>query len=171
MVITYNIVLFYLDGYTKIFRGVINILKITKIKKLALVMSLISVISVGCAVKNNSNKGERNDKDLVQEEIVNIEEDLVDSVIEQPQYTDGEYTGEYKAIGVKVTIKDGKIFNIDITKNKQTPGYYEAVFMKLPKEIIEKQTIVVDGVTGSTSTSTNLKEAVSDALEKAKINE
>lgn len=162
MGISYNIVLCYLDVYIKIFRGVVNIFKITKMKKLALVVSLISVISVGCTVENNSN---------TEKEDIHVEENLTESIIEESLYMDGEYTGEHKAISVKVTIKDGKIFNIDITKNKQTPGYYEAVFMKLPKEIIEKQTTIVDGVTGSTSTSTNLKEAVSAALEKGKINE
>ncbi|GAA0178319.1 hypothetical protein SH2C18_13920 [Clostridium sediminicola] len=156
-----------------------------KLKRIGLLISFLILLSAGCTSQQNTvekaeNKEEPVNETVLQEENKTIEsgestdeeissdsEDSIDDV-EKGIYKDGVYEGVHKSIGVNVTIEKSKISNIEITKNKQTKGYYEEVFRRLPKEIIEKQSIDVEGVSGSTSTSKNLKEAINIALSKAK---
>ncbi|SHH93362.1 FMN-binding protein [Clostridium grantii] len=158
--------------------------KIDKIVVIKVLMLIMLLVSAGITLKNITTKGKIEDSSIKEknnvEEIVNVnisiqeteqevkeEEQII--IIEKKIYNDGVYSGEYKAIAVNCIVENGEIASIEITKNKQTPGYYEEVIRKIPKEIIEKQSIEVDGVTGCTSSSNNLKEAINKALEKAKI--
>jgi uncharacterized protein with FMN-binding domain len=158
--------------------------KIDKIAVIKVLMLIMLLVSVGITAKNittkekieESNIKENNNVEEIVNEDISIEETKQEVKeekqiikIEKKIYNDGSYSGEYKAIEVNCTVKNGEITSIEITKNKQTPGYYEEVIREIPKEIIEKQSTEVDGVTGCTSSSNNLKEAVNKALEKAKI--
>ena len=83
---------------------------------------------------------------------------------------DGEYEGTAKGYGgditVKVTIKDGKISDIKVVSQNETPGYYENGVKVLDK-IIKANSTEVDSIAGATVTSDALKLAVQRALVKA----
>ncbi|MDD7793612.1 FMN-binding protein [Clostridium sp. 'White wine YQ'] len=87
------------------------------------------------------------------------------------KYKDGTYIGTgsgYRPrLQVAVTIKDGKISNIEIGSNNETPRFAARPFNIVPSEIIEAQSTDVDGVSGATRSSNGIKEAVEDALSQA----
>jgi Polyferredoxin len=91
---------------------------------------------------------------------------------EGKQYKDGIYTGigqgKNPDLKVSVTVKDGKIANVEIVSNNETNG--KAALNTVPKEIIEKQSTEVDVVSGATMTSKGIMEAVNNALSQAEIN-
>lgn len=86
-------------------------------------------------------------------------------------YTPGTYDGEAKGYGgqikVQVKVSESKIEEINVLENKETNYVGTIAFDKLPKEIIEKQSVGIDSVAGATSTSAGLKMAIRSALEKA----
>ena len=89
-------------------------------------------------------------------------------------YKDGTYTGS--ATGFKrgttklsVTIKDGKITNIDTISNGDTPKYYQRAEGTMFDKIISSQSTSVDTVSGATFTSNGIINAVKAALEEASI--
>lgn len=89
------------------------------------------------------------------------------------KYKDGTYYGTGVGFNgnltVKVTIKNGKITNIDIVKTGDGDEYI-AKAKELLKSIYAKQNTNVDTVSGATYSSNGLIEAVSNALSKAVIN-
>lgn len=83
---------------------------------------------------------------------------------------DGEYEGTARGyisyITIRVTIKDGKIADIKVIQEDETPEYFnEAV--KVLNSIISANSTDVDSISGATVSSDALKEAVEDALQKA----
>lgn len=89
------------------------------------------------------------------------------------KYKDGTYYGTGVGFNgnltVKVTIKNGKITNIDIVKTGDGDEYI-AKAKELLKSIYAKQNTNVDTVSGATYSSNGIIEAVSNALSKAVIN-
>lgn len=89
------------------------------------------------------------------------------------KYKDGTYYGTGVGFNgnltVKVTIKNGKITNIDIVKTGDGDEYI-AKAKELLKSIYAKQNTNVDTVSGATYSSNGLIEAVSNALSKAVVN-
>lgn len=89
------------------------------------------------------------------------------------KYKDGTYYGTGVGFNgnltVKVTIKNGKITNIDIVKTGDG-DHYIAKAKELLKSIYAKQNTNVDTVSGATYSSNGLIEAVSNALSKAVVN-
>lgn len=89
------------------------------------------------------------------------------------KYKDGTYYGTGVGFNgnltVKVTIKNGKITNIDIVKTSDGDEYISKA-KGLLKSIYAKQNTNVDTVSGATYSSNGLIEAVSNALSKAVIN-
>ncbi len=92
---------------------------------------------------------------------------------QEQKYKDGVYTGIGRGyrpnLEVEVTIKDGKIEDIQIASNNETPRFAEQPFSIVPNEIIQAQSTKVDGVSGATRSSNGIKQAVEDALSKAKM--
>lgn len=84
-------------------------------------------------------------------------------------------SGTYETVGkgnngpvtVQTTIKDGKISEIKVVKNSETPMIGETAIKVLPPKIIESQSLTVDNVAGASNTSKAIKTAVSEALKKA----
>jgi uncharacterized protein with FMN-binding domain len=80
--------------------------------------------------------------------------------------SDGIYNGKYEAgrwtNEVKVSVKDGKITAIDVVEDVifPKPEWTKALF----NNIIEKQSIDVDVVSGSTVTSKAYMKSIEDAL-------
>jgi uncharacterized protein with FMN-binding domain len=85
-------------------------------------------------------------------------------------YQDGIYygtgTGFQGDIKVKVTIKKGKITDMEIVKSQDGASYLERASALLSK-MIKKQSTDVDVVSGATYSSNGLIDAVSSALRKA----
>lgn len=82
-----------------------------------------------------------------------------------------QYLGYSKAgmgdeLVVRVTVDTNKsIKNIEVLKESETEQGSEAL-LKLPKEMIAKNTYEVDAVSGASATSNALRDAVKDALSK-----
>ncbi|MCI8514332.1 MAG: FMN-binding protein [Lachnospiraceae bacterium] len=90
-------------------------------------------------------------------------------------YTDGTYTAEAVGaseagsgtVAVTVTIKGGKIEDVDINAPKDQASLGAQAIKKLPDKIKEAQSVEVDKVSGATHTSDAIIEAVADCLEQA----
>lgn len=102
---------------------------------------------------------------------------------------DGTYEGAFKGmnddIKVEVTLKDKSIESIEVVEHSETPGIggelkdidgnIKEVGLKIPvvdipKEIVEKQSLKVDNITGATASSVAVKKAVENALKEAGAN-
>ena len=82
-------------------------------------------------------------------------------------YVDGIYKGKYSFVEVQVTIKNGDMSDIQILHHGGGGKKYADMVAPLVDEIIRKQSIDVDTITGATVSSVNLRNAVENALEKA----
>ena len=93
------------------------------------------------------------------------------SVAEAGSWTDGTYTetaeGKKGDFEVTVTIEDGFISDIAVGDNEETPDRGGVAIEEIPAEMIEAQSVDVDGVSGATITSDALKDAVTRCLEDA----
>lgn len=88
-------------------------------------------------------------------------------------YKDGSYegispNGIHGEIAVTVSITGGKITDIKVTSHGETEGIGSLAVEQLPGKIVEAQSTEVDGVSGASVSSAAIKEAVNDALTKAK---
>ncbi|ATO49265.1 FMN-binding protein [Brevibacillus laterosporus] len=88
-------------------------------------------------------------------------------------FKDGTYEGAARGassdIKVAVEVKAGKIDAIKILEHEETQNLIEAVMENTIPEIIEKQsTEGVEAISGASKSSNAVKEAVNQALEKAK---
>lgn len=88
-----------------------------------------------------------------------------------PSYVDGTYTGEAEGFGgtvaVEVTVKDGKITGVEVTSAEKEDGAYLSMAKDVISEILEAQSADVDTVSGATFSSTAIRDASAQALEKA----
>ena len=70
---------------------------------------------------------------------------------------DGTFTGTGNGRGgqitAAVTFKGGKIADVKITKQTETVGVSDSALRILPKEIVEKNTLKLNAVSGATLTS------------------
>ncbi|WP_234121857.1 FMN-binding protein [Clostridium hydrogenum] len=87
------------------------------------------------------------------------------------KYKDGTYTGVGQGfrpnLKVSVTIKNGKIANIQMLSNEDTPQFFNSAASVVPSEIVQAQSTQVDAVSGATRSSNGIMMAVSDALSNA----
>lgn len=86
-------------------------------------------------------------------------------------FTPGTYKGTGDGNGgkftVDVTFSEDSIDEIVIGENKETEGIAKNAFDRIPKSIIENQSIGVDTVSGATITSKAILQAVEDAIVQA----
>ena len=87
-------------------------------------------------------------------------------------YNDGTYEGSARGyggnIGVKVTVEQDTITDINVTSAaSETPSYYNSAVAVIDS-ILTEQSADVDGVSGATYSSNGIKNAVKAALDKAK---
>jgi len=85
---------------------------------------------------------------------------------------DGEYTGEFPfrqryLYRVKVTVKSGRIANIEVLENGTENEYAEKGLGVIPR-ILRKQSPEVDAVSGATVSSKALMKCVEKALKKGR---
>lgn len=86
-------------------------------------------------------------------------------------YQDGVYAGEAEGFGgpisLEVTVEEGKITAIEILSAEKEYGAYFAMAQDVIPDIIEKQSADVDTISGATFSSTGIRDAARQALEKA----
>lgn len=86
---------------------------------------------------------------------------------------DGKFVGEAKGangpIKVEVTVKKDAIENIKVIESSETDGVSDLALKQIPDAIIKDQGLDVDAVTGASSTSKAVVDAVKNALEKSSV--
>ena len=94
-------------------------------------------------------------------------EQIDTSTVDISQVADGIYMGESETelvkVAVNVTVKDGKIENIDIFKHECGKGKPAE---RIIESIIQKNNVEVDAVSGATVSSRVIQDAVRTALRK-----
>lgn len=87
------------------------------------------------------------------------------------KYKDGVYTGTGTGFRpgdiLQVTIKGGKISNIEVVSSNDTLSFFGRAYSQVVPEILNQQTINVDTVSGATMSSDGIIQAVQNALNKA----
>lgn len=86
-------------------------------------------------------------------------------------YTPGVYNstvrGHQGDITVSVTTSEDSITDIKVDKQQESVGIGSIALERLPKLIVEKQSLGIDAITGATISSRALIQAVSDCVEQA----
>lgn len=87
------------------------------------------------------------------------------------EFADGTYTetakGKNGKFDVTVVIEDGRIAEVTIGDNNETPDKGGVAVDQLPQKIVDEQTYEVDVVSGATITSDGIKRAVKKCLQDA----
>lgn len=87
-------------------------------------------------------------------------------------YSDGVYSGVGVGfrgkIYVEVTIENDVITNVEVTQHQDDRKWYNRAYDTIRNRILESQSADVDLVSGATYTSEGIRDAVANALEKAK---
>lgn len=86
-------------------------------------------------------------------------------------YKDGTYTGEADGFGgtiqVEVKIEKNKIAEINVISAEKEDGAYLSMAKDIIPKIIDAQSADIDTISGATFSSTGIKNASEQALEKA----
>ncbi len=86
-------------------------------------------------------------------------------------YKDGPYTGEADGFGgtiqVEVKIEKSKIVEINVISAEKEDGAYLSMAKDIIPKIIDAQSADIDTISGATFSSTGIKNASEQALEKA----
>jgi len=72
--------------------------------------------------------------------------------------------GNNGAVELEIEFRNGKIFNITIISQNETPILSDGAFTEIPKMIIERQSVAVDAVSGATYTSNAIINGVIEAI-------
>lgn len=81
---------------------------------------------------------------------------------------DGKGNGRNGKIEVKLTVSNGEIKAIEVTKQSEDDEYYDGLEERMIPQIITKQSTEIDVVSGATESFDGIIAAVNDALSKAK---
>ena len=120
--------------------------------------SVKHVVITGCTVKGKVITKNKNTK-------------VSDKAETPSKLKDGTYEGSAEGysgkITVRIVIKDGKIADVKVISQTETPAYY-ALAESVLKKIVEKGSLEgVDAVSGATVTSDAIFKAIREALVKA----
>ncbi|WEV50400.1 FAD-binding protein [Lactobacillus sp. ESL0731] len=111
-----------------------------------------------------SNKQTVNVKDLLKSDIQQEEFPTAAN-----QYIGKSNQGMGDEIVVRVTTSNGKdLENIEVLKQAESDDYGLKAIKELPAKMVQEDSVDVDAVSGASNTSRGLKDAVKDALSKAK---
>lgn len=75
--------------------------------------------------------------------------------------------GKFADIPVDVTIQDGRITDIKVQFNRDTPDFYYYPSIKIPQIVTEYQTLNVDVISGATFSSRAIIRAITKCVEEA----
>ncbi len=128
-------------------------------KVVSLILALVMLISLAACAPKETEVPKEQDKPAEE------------AAISKGNLTPGTYNGEFQGMGgkvkVQVTVDKDKIIDIKVLDNYETPGVGTVAIEKLPKEIIERQTLEVDAISGVTLTSNAILASVEDCLKQA----
>ncbi|SNS59760.1 fumarate reductase flavoprotein subunit [Anaerovirgula multivorans] len=86
-------------------------------------------------------------------------------------FTAGTYIGTAAGhngdLKVEVTVDESSIKEIKILEHKESPGISDPAIERIPKAIVDDQSLAVDTISGATVTSNAVIEAVIDALKQS----
>lgn len=89
----------------------------------------------------------------------------------QAEVADGVFTGTGEGrvgpIAVEVAFEGGAIKSVTIGENQETEAIAQPVFDKVPQQIVENQSVVVDAMAGATMTLEGVVAAVKDCIVQA----
>ena len=80
---------------------------------------------------------------------------------------EGKAYGNNGCLTVEVNIKDNKITDIKTPGQRETKYLGDTAIREIGKDVLQYQTLNVDNIAGATVTSTALKTAIAQAIEKA----
>jgi uncharacterized protein with FMN-binding domain len=136
-----------------------------KVVNLLLVIGLVFSYNTVLASRQQSEEIARLQYELENAQL-NVEQEE-----EAGQYTDGTYTGSAQGFGgeieVEVNVESGKISTLTILSAKDEDTAYLDAAKGIIDTILENQSADVDTISGATFSSTGIKEATKQALEKA----
>lgn len=136
-------------------------------------MRLVSVlVIVGMILGYNSVLDAREKDEKIAKLNAQIEStDNTDDQEAKGSYQDGTYTGEADGFGgtveVEVKVKKQKITEVNVISAEKEDGSYLAMAKDIIPEILDAQSVEVDTISGATFSSTGIKNATKQALEKA----
>lgn len=84
----------------------------------------------------------------------------------QNQYLGVSHEGMGDQIKVRVTYKDDKIKNVEVVEEHESEDVAKEALKVIPKRIVDSNSTEVDVVSGASTTSRAISEAVNDALKK-----
>lgn len=132
------------------------------------VVSLIMVVGILVGYNSVLDAREKN------EEIAKLKVQVTETQSAESNdsnYKDGTYQGEAEGFGgtvaVEVKVEKGKIIAIEIVSAQKEDGAYLSMAKDIIPKIIEAQSTDVDTISGATFSSTGIKNASQEALEKA----
>ncbi len=86
-------------------------------------------------------------------------------------FTPGTYTGTAGGLGgeltVEVVLDESSIQSVTVTDHKETAGISDTPIDRIPKQIVETQSLAVDMITGASITSKAIVDAVAAAVKSA----
>lgn len=128
-------------------------------KNLGIIVTLIIVLT-GCgAVENRSVEAPTDGK---------TETPILTDKSTTSEYTDGIYEGvgqaNFGTIRLSVVIESGKISSINVVESSENSQYVTTLI----QQVIDAQNLSIDGISGATRTTDGVKNAIDEALSKAK---
>ncbi|MFB9770002.1 flavocytochrome c [Lactiplantibacillus modestisalitolerans] len=93
-----------------------------------------------------------------------------DAVSYQPGTYDVTAVGHNGELPMAVTLSKDRIEKIDIDTSTETEGIADVAFERIPKEIIDGQTLAVDAISGASITSNGVINGVAQAIKQAGAN-
>ena len=138
-------------------------------KPIFLCIIILGLFCFTCSAETSQNKTKTKSDDIKQ--IINMEIEDID----MSKIDDGKYAGkvpfrEKYLYHVKVTVKSGKIEDIQVVENG-TENDYAKKGLGVVERMLEKQSPNVDAVTGATVTSKALMKCVEKALTASQLKE
>ena len=147
--------------------GRISITK--KVKYVSIIFGVL-VIMAGFIVYKNFDKLKANN--MGQAETASPNASAADRGINAEGVEDGVYEGTAKgfkgSITVEVTVKDQQMVKIEILKHSEDIMWFTQSNPVIPDKIVEAQSTDISLVSGATYSSAGIRDAVKNALEKAK---
>ena len=135
------------------FKGVLSFVVAVAVTA-AMAYSAVTVIEKNNAAKEKAAK----------------EAQAIGSEVSTEGLKDGEYEGTATGYGgpltVRITVKGGKLTDIKVVSQTETPEYFNRAKAVIGK-ILSSGNVNVDSVSGATISSNAIKKAVADALSKA----
>ncbi len=130
---------------------------------------MVLVLATGC-LAGCSSESEETDAEPVETE-TEVQETEGQDAEPEGLYTPGTYTAESQGFGgvvtVDVTVDTDSITDVKITGDDETPSVGQQAFDKLIDSVLEAQSADIEVVTGASSTSHAVIEAVQKALSAA----